>query len=178
HLPPARAGDAPSGPAASPQRQTAGATRPTPPGRWGAARRGSSGPPQRAAGSPPGCQPRPGKPGRLPAWGAPGGARRRSRHPPIRLGGARGLRRAEQGLPGLPEVAEARLTDVVDHPAVAAHVALRAAGAHGHRMVVAVGAPRHALGADGLAPGVQVEVPAALVAALTAAGRSRLEGAL
>src|SRR5690606_22538793 len=96
----------------------------------------------------------------------------------VRLGGARGLRRAEQGLPGLPEVAEARLTDVVDHPAVAAHVALRAPGAHGHRMVVAVEAPRHALGADGLAPGVQVEVPTALVAALAAAGRSSLEGAL
>lgn len=84
---------------------------------------------------------------------------------------SRDLRRPEQGLPGLPEVAETRLTDVVDHPAVAAHVALRAPGAHGHRMVVAVGAPRHALGADGLAPGVQVEVPA-LVAALAAAGRS------
>src|SRR5690606_33143638 len=158
--------------------QTAGATRPTPRGRWGAARRGSSGPPQRGAGSPPGSQPRPGKPGRRPAWGAPWGARRRSRHPPLRLDGARGLRRPEQGLPGLPEVAEARLTDVVDHPAVAAHVALRAPGAHGHRMVVAVGAPRHALGADGLAPRVHIEVPTALVAALAAAGRSSLEGAL
>src|SRR5690606_3653585 len=57
-------------------------------------------------------------------------------------------------------------------------VALRAPGAHGHRMVVAVGAPRHALGADGLAPGVPVEVPTALVAALAAAGRSSLEGPL
>src|SRR5690606_27580960 len=52
HLPPARAGGAPSGPAASPQRQTAGATRPTPPGRWGAARRGAAAARRHGAGSP------------------------------------------------------------------------------------------------------------------------------